>query len=184
MVLKITPKVTKKRVKKNTHFPMSKNVRPFQTRVVYPPFDSFHILPATHQSKVGPGADTKLVRRFLLIPHTAATLSDGRQLVSNSLSEAAVFPFIRSIDDPFDCCPPTLSQRQRNGNLKSRTTTCNTLLLSDLNQRSNRVHDQSKEKDGVQRQLRTGGSGEQRTLRVGLRRGGSPEVIQDKGHIL
>jgi hypothetical protein len=110
----------------------------------------YHYLPAlSDQTKIRTTRNTKLVHRFPPIPHTTTTFRNSDQLVSYSLSETAVPTLIRGINDPSDGRPPPLSLHQRNGNLHGGTTTGNTLLLTDLDQRGDRVDDQGEVEDGI-----------------------------------
>jgi hypothetical protein len=142
-------------------------------------------LPAlSDQTKIRTTRDTKLVHRFPPIPHTTTTFRNSDQLVSDSLSETAVPPLIRGINDPSDGCPPPLSLHQRNGDLHGGTTTSNTLLLTDFDQRCDRVDNQGEVEDGVQRELRTRRTREEGALRVRLWGRGSSKVVKDEGHVL
>jgi hypothetical protein len=141
-------------------------------------------LPALSQTEIRTTRDTKLVHRFPPIPHTTTTFRDRDQLVSYSLSETAVSPLIRGINDPSDGRPPPLSLHQRNRDLHGSTTTGNTLLLTDLDQRGDRVHDQREVEDGVQRKLRARRTREEGALRVRLWRRGGSKVVKNEGHVL
>lgn len=128
-----------------------------------------HLLPAlSDQTKIRTTSDTKLMHRFPPIPHSTTTFRNSDQLVSNSLSETAVPPLVRGIDDPSDRRPPPLSLHQRNGYLHGGTSAGNTLLLTDLNQRCDRVDNQGEVEDGVQRELRARRTREETALRVRL----------------
>jgi hypothetical protein len=158
---------------------------PDKQKIARPSSNKEHTLTtAGDQSKVGPTSDTKLVHLFSPIPHATTALRNCHQLIRDSLRKVAVTALVGGVDDPPDGSSPTLSLHERDGNLHGRTTTSNTLLLADLDQRSHRVHDQRKIEDGVQGELRTRGTGEQTTLRVGLGRRGGAEMVQNEGHVL
>lgn len=108
---------------------------------------------------------------FPTIPHTTFPFCHGQQFLSHAGCEPTVATLARAVDDPLDGGATTLSLRERNRDLHGGTTTGNTLLVADLDQRGNGVHDESKIENGVERKLRTGRAGKERTFGVGLGRG-------------
>lgn len=119
-----------------------------------------------------------------LVPYAAPTFSDSEELVCHSLSKLAVPSSVRRIDDPPDRVAASLTHRQRDWNLDSGTTASNTFLLSDFDQRSNRVHNGCKVENGIQRKLGSRQGSKETAFRVDLRRWCRAKLVEDKRHVL
>lgn len=123
-------------------------------------------LSTSKHSEIRATCDTNLVHVLPFLPHATTAFSDGNQLVRDPQGEFAITALIRSINDPSDCGPATLSLEQWNWDLQSSTTASNTFLLSDLDQRCDRVYNQREIEDWVQRQLGSRRTGKKTTFGV------------------
>jgi hypothetical protein len=118
------------------------------------------------------------------VPHTTTALGDGDQLVGNSVGQLGVTSLFRCIQNPLDRGTAALAEVEGVGNLHSGTTTSNTLLLANAEERSHRVDNASEVEDGVKGQLRSRRAAHERTTGVDVGRRGGTEVVQDNRHVL
>jgi hypothetical protein len=128
--------------------------------------------------------DTNLVLLVPLIPDTATTLSNGHHLSRNTVRKQRIAALIRRIEDPLNRSTAALAQSQRVGDLHGSTTTGDTLLLTNPEERRHGVDDESEVEDRVEGELGCWGSPKETAARVNLRRRGSAEVIQNERHVL
>lgn len=105
------------------------------------------------KTQVCPTRDTNLVLLFSPVPHSTAAFRDRNQLIRNSVGEFSIATLLRCIDDPLDGGAAALTEVQRVRYLQGSTTTCDTLLLSDAEKRSNGVNYHVKVKRRVEGQL-------------------------------
>lgn len=92
------------------------------------------------------------------VPDAARALYYSDELLSDTLGQAAlatarVPPLGCSGHDPLDSSTPPLPLTQRNGNLKSNTTSSSTSLTSDAHERGDRVDSKSEVEHGVEREM-------------------------------
>jgi hypothetical protein len=119
-----------------------------------------------------------------LIPDTATTLRNSHHLRRNTISEQRIATLIRRIENPLDGSTATLTQSQWVGDLHGSTTTGDTLLLTDSEERRHGVNDESEVEDGVEGELGSRRGAEETTTGVNLRGRGGAEVVQNKRHVL
>jgi hypothetical protein len=111
------------------------------------------------------------------VPHTTAALGNGHQLVGNSVGQLCVTSLLRCIQNPLDRGTATLAEVEWVGNLHGSTTTSDTLLLANAEERSNRVDNASEVEDGVEGQLRSRRAAHERTTGVDVWWRGGTEVV-------
>lgn len=136
------------------------------------------------QAQVRPASNTDLVHLLPPLPHATPALRDSDELVGNSLRKLGVAPLVGGVDDPLDRGAAPLAQSQRDRDLQRRTTTGDTFLLPDLDERGNGVHDQGQVKDGVEGKLSRWWRLKEAALWVQLGRWSSAKMVEDEGHVL
>jgi hypothetical protein len=111
------------------------------------------------------------------VPHTTTALGNGYQLVGNSVGQLCVTSLFRCIQNPLDRRAATLAEVEWVGNLHGSTTTGDTLLLANAEERSHRVDNACEVEDRVERQLGGRRTAHERTTGVDVGRRGGAEVI-------
>jgi hypothetical protein len=91
---------------------------------------------------------------------------------------------LRAIDNPPDCSATALAEGQGVGDLHGSTTTSNTLLLANAEERSHRIDDASEVEDRVKGQLRSRSATHERTTGVDVGGRGGTEVVENDRHVL
>jgi hypothetical protein len=118
------------------------------------------------------------------VPHTTTALGDSYQLIGNSVGQLCVTTLFRCIQNPLDRGTAALAEVEGVGNLHGSTTTSNTLLLANAEERSHRIDDASEVEDRVKGQLRSRSATHERTTGVDVRRRGGTEVVENDRHVL